>query len=485
MGGTPLGKLSPHARVRYKNVPCENTRRLYLTGLSVPGTYQVSVHGNCRCNELVALYNRHLVDRTGIPFSPAAWGDAVRRVRKLIQFPHSVEPMSLMDVTRSYSGRKRRIYYRAMLDVQQQHWDDQWARVKMFVKPDKYPVAEIDSKEPRAIQYRDPRFNIQVATWLKPFEEQFYRTEHRGLRVVAKGLTPSERAAVLKEAWDNCANPVALLVDHSRFDSCVRVEHLKSVHKIYWEATRSKHLRWLMRHQLRNQGVSQTGIKYTIKGSRMSGDYDTALGNTIINCVVLLSIFGEKAYVLIDGDDSVVIMERKDLPPIQKVQKRCENLGFQATVVEVRDFAEIEFCRSKVLDSGSPRMARDWCRAMSNFAVTTKYYPASAMRRYLKGMALGEWALNPGVPIIQPICAGLAEMPGRPIIDDDSSWKLHQGEAPQLITAEDETTYGEAWAVSLQTILKLQSLPVSALVKTPDVVDYWEFLARPDASQAQ
>lgn len=68
------------------------------------------------------------------------------------------------------------------------------------------------------------------------------------------------------------------------------VQALKWEHSIYNAMFRSDELAELLGWQLTNKGFARTTdglIKYEVKGCRMSGDMNTALGNCMIMCALV------------------------------------------------------------------------------------------------------------------------------------------------------------------------------------------------------
>lgn len=467
VSGVALASLSPNARIWGERVGCFNTRHLYLTGLWHPEMYQVAVHGNCQCCELAALHNRHLIDRSDIPFDFAYFAKCASFAEQSINL-QAVSPLTFKAFVDQYTGRKKKAYWKAAQDVKELGYDSTWARVSMFVKADKYCADEVMSKPPRAIQFRNPRFNLLVGVWLKPLEEQVYELQVNGMPAIAKTMTPDVKAETLKAMWEGLDDPIAILADHSKFDSCNRVEHLKRLHGIYLQFCNSSHLRWLLSQTLVNRGRTNTGLRYRVRGTRMSGDYDTALGNTLLNYLVLKSWLGKlHGYLLIDGDDSVIMLNRRDLPKLDF--SHFGKMGFKTTTEIVEELHLVEFCRSKVLP-GAVHMARNWRRALSNYAATIHYYPFRVMHRYVKGIALGDLIASRGVPILQRVAQELSQLPGQPIHDPDSEWKRRiMGDAsPEYISPNDRIDYSDQWSVSVSEQLAFEALPRLALLKATE-----------------
>lgn len=244
--------------------------------VNLPMTHQVNVHRSCVCNELIALHNRHLLDRKTETYDPEYMrAGIVAAKRDFITYMDGTMPCTYWDVIKHYRGAKRAMYVRALDEIKVIGFQKQWARIKMFVKPDKYDAEKVLDKAPRAIQFRRPPFNLKLATFLKPIEERFYEyaPESNGFRhIIAKGKNNEQRAQDLVDMSSDFEHPVYLLLDHCKFDSSVTIEHLRMLAKIYLAILPYKTLKMLLRLQIHNKGRTQGGIAYSIDGTKMSGE---------------------------------------------------------------------------------------------------------------------------------------------------------------------------------------------------------------------
>lgn len=172
--------------------------------------------------------------------------------------------MAYEEIYKGYTGRKKRLYHNAACLLRVEGYRKEYARVKMFVKPDRYPEGDCREKDPRAIQYRSPQFNLAMAAYIKPFEDAIYPTVHYGVvsrtRVIAKGLNNYQRAELLLHKIESFVNPRFVLLDHSRFDSTINQTHLRTTHAKYQRAFNSRRLHEFCHAQLYNKGVSKHGI---------------------------------------------------------------------------------------------------------------------------------------------------------------------------------------------------------------------------------
>lgn len=416
--------------------------------------YQINVHANCPCNELVSLTNRHLVDRTNINFDKALWRKIANQTHKF--YPQNLQPCRYDDVIDAYTGTKKRMYYNAKIRLIEEGLQDKHKIVSMFVKPDRYPEGDIMGKDPRAIQYRTPEFNLELGVYIKSYEHALYPSLTMGVvsrtRVIAKGLNNYDRAELLLSKIDCFSNPRFVLLDHSRFDSTINEQHLRTTHKHYQRAFNSRKLAKLLRAQISNTGYTKCGIKYRTRGTRMSGDPDTGCGNSVVNADCLwgfLTYSGIKKFdFLLDGDDSVVIIEKDEVSKLDR--SLFERMGFSTKMEIVADMDEIEFCQCKIILAKRPVFSRNPSRAFSHSATARKAYPNHIWKHWLAAVGSCELASNLGVPVLQAYGQSLRSLSTTHFVDPEMRYvytSVQHGLQPIEVTEDARLTFGLAWGI--------------------------------------
>lgn len=417
LGNIPLNKLGKAKLTPTRTIECE-PKSFYVINPQKYG-YQVSVHASCTHNEMAALHNRHLIDRSYIPFDNQYWNKNVDYAKT---WNFDIEPTTYHNIVMSYKGGKRKIYWRAMMDLRTNGLRDTDHYIKMFIKYDKLAVGDIQNKMPRAIQYRTARYNLSIAVFLKPYEHVFYSMPGNGpsgTRIVTKGLSNVDIADLLIFKASHFDKPIYLGLDHSKFDSTVRKEHLVTEHNCYNRVFKSNWLRFLLRRQLHNKGFSRTGIKYKVEGTRMSGDYNTGLGNSILNRLVLESfVRGLKHEILLDGDDSIVIIEYDDLNKLDL--SHFGRMGFETKCEVYDDIQHIDYCQKRLVFSNPPTMVRNPVRMLSNMAVCLKRYLPKSYIGWVKSVYDCERLGNPGIPI----CRSFPDLKVKAVKDEDYDRKM-------------------------------------------------------------
>jgi len=397
---------------------------------------------------------------------PGIFRSTLRRFKRHIVSAVATVPRYTKDQFLStYSGRKAQLYRRAFDSLLVQEVSERDARCRAFGKKEKVDVTVKGDPPQRLIQPRDPRYNAVVGCYTKPIEHNVYRAIDSmfGAPVVAKGKNAIERACMLREAWDALDDPVAIFMDASRFDQHTSVQALQWEHSVYAAIFGGDpELRRLLSWQLTNRGTvrcSDGTIDYLVRGGRCSGDMNTALGNVLIMCALMqafLGRFGKHARLVNDGDDCVVLVERRLYQVVKDTyHKWFLEYGYTMKLDGYTDeFEKIEFCKTQPVWTGThwvmcrdPRLVLDkdiistrrlcskteWARQCTsigqcglalagNLPVFTSFYRMLDQRVKLKG----------GVPTtgMEYLARGMTEGGGSPSPDARFSFFVAFGITP-------------------------------------------------------
>lgn len=369
----------------------------------------VYVHNNCRCNEIIALRNRVLFD------CPRPTNVALREchaiARRIADWIPSF-PLASGEWVEAYTGRKRRKYEEAGADLAVNPIRKSDAYVSAFIKAEKI----FELKDPRLIQARSARYNYELANYLKPIEHTLYNIKGtkqlRHLlpagRLIAKGCNMQRRALMIKKKMQRFTDPVVVSLDASRFDAHV-TDMLRVEHHIYQRYWKDPHLQKLLNWQYHNRGRTSTGVRYRLRGSRMSGDMNTALGNCLISIIVLANIMrrlGVKPShwdMLCDGDDVLLFANKGTVDLGALVQHYLEHGFVMKTENITSTYHKVLFCQGHPIDTPlGPRMVALPERVLSRSLVGVRHWAEAAyVPKYLALIGYCELALNMGVPILQ------------------------------------------------------------------------------------
>lgn len=342
----------------------------------------------CAVNEYDSLVRRHLVSMPEFTCQE----DLYKTLTVILRALGQVAAMSWEQLIASRPNRMKRRYTNARTE----EVSKVSGRVKMFVK---YELMHDETKAPRAIQHRSSAYTANLARYLIPIEHAFYELEledNHYFRFAAKGRNALQRGHDLRRMFDHYHEPTIYLADHSKFDSCVSKKHLQLEHRLYTKCNNSRFLKYLLKQQLSNVGFTGGGIKYKCEGRRMSGDANTAIGNTVINYLVLRRMFGPDAIIYVDGDDSVVFMPHR-------VEPVTDGTGFNTKIEVVRDFHEIEFCQSKPVEcSDGWVMCKNPLRAVARASLRCGNQKLD-MADYLFTIGVGEGYASSQMPILSAL----------------------------------------------------------------------------------
>lgn len=315
------------------------------------------------------------------PIGPNVFKTRLRSVRGLLLRHLTPTPIvSIEDYPLLYTGRKRVVYEKAVVNLLSRGFSRDDACIRAFVKAEKINFTAKGDPAPRMIQPRAPEFNVMVGRYLKKFEKQLFLAFRRafGYNVILKGLNAEGVARALRRNWDAFDCPVAIGLDASRFDQHVSPQALRFEHSVYNAVFNSPELAALLEMQVYNnvRGLAADGtVKYKVKGCRMSGDINTGMGNCLIMSLIVLAYFefyGLRARLANNGDDCVVICESRDLWRMADIGRWFRDFGFVLTQERpVYVFEQIEFCQTQpVRLSNGWRMVRNPWTAASKDAVS-------------------------------------------------------------------------------------------------------------------
>lgn len=417
--GTPVLASKDPLRTIYRIVgPC--------------GRKEFVVHNNSLNNLKRGLVERvFMVEREGslVPTprpDPGAISLCLDPIHKeLRKYLPTTAPLEREVFVSTYTGRKGAMYSNALESLKAEPLTVRDSRTSTFLKAEKVP-----DKAPRVIQPRNTRFHIELGVFIKPIEHRIYHALDlmNEDEVVAKCLNLSQRGQLIARKWNSFRNPVAIGLDASRFDQHVSVDALEYCHRVYLDCYRTSddkdRFAEILAMTLDNSGVGYAKdgkIPYKIRGCRMSGDMDTALGNVLLMCSMLGALrkrcgLSNKSFKFInDGDDAVCFIEEKHLAVVlREIPRLFPGLGFTMKVEEpVRILERVEFCQTRpVLVGGDYLMVRKPQVAMAKDLTSILDISTAAMfSRWSRAVGECGASITGGVPVFQEFYHSMARTP--------------------------------------------------------------------------
>jgi len=377
--------------------------------------YSPIVHADCPCNEVVSIRNRVI----GVVPKPSilAIVNLRQTLRRMARYLGVVTPIERDVFYKAYAGSKRRAYEAAAASLDEYPINRRDSRIDMFVKCERINPCEKRNPDPRPISARNKRYVLSIGVWLKPLEHRLYKCKFGfRSRIIVKGMNPTARATLLYKKLGWFDEPICVSLDCSRWDKHVSMELLMLEHAFYNSKCNDPELAKLLSWQLVNRCRTRHGIKYVARGRRMSGDYNTALGNCLLMTTMVITAMehtGLHYDVMDDGDDCLLILEKRDENVLKMLPTVFLTFGQELKIENVATTPEqVLFCQSKLLymDPGW-KFVRNPVKVLSNASTGfLKLRDARLRRKMLYAVGICELTLNLGVPVLQTFACKLMKL---------------------------------------------------------------------------
>lgn len=446
--------MLPGSRVSIPDARCATRRvttKLFTFKPDLVKSF-VWTHGCCVCNEAIALRQRHQLD------DGSRYTSTIDLRKMLAERVRRFQPVSQQFVIdRAVEAKKRRLLEVAKQSLALYPLELRDGRVRMFLKPEKSHTPTYGV--PRCIQYRLKRYCLLLATYLYPIEHSMYEwVDESNTPIFAKARNLIQRGGDISAKMALFNDPVAISLDHSKFDSHVNSKLLKLEHWFYQKCyPGDKLLAKLLNMQLVNKGYTKHGTKYTTSGTRMSGDQNTSCGNSLLNYAMTLALGRHlkiKMAMYVDGDDFIIFVDRKHVALIDP--SWYEQFGMKTGIEGVTSVIEhIEFCQCRPVFNGRGyTMVRNPARMLSRIQWYIGRIHPTYRRKYLTSVGLCEMALGMGLPVGQYVGETLAKLGGKYVITSQHHMANKMPFRPKRARVIEPSlavrlSYEEAWGVSV------------------------------------
>nr|UVK78449.1 MAG: RNA-dependent RNA polymerase P1-P2 fusion protein [Soybean dwarf virus] len=374
------------------------------------------------------------------------------------------------ELAATYHSGKRSLYNAAVQSLKKKAVERSDANVTAFLKMEKHLMNK--KIAPRLICPRNKRYNVELGRRLKFNEKKFMHAIDSTFEspTVLSGYDSFRVGKIIANKWSKFKRPVAIGVDASRFDQHVGVEALQWEHSIYNGAFKDPILKELLHWQTENKimlFVEDKILKFKVKGHRMSGDINTSSGNKLIMCGMMHYYFktlGVKAELCNNGDDCVIICERKDENKFQHMHSWFKDYGFDMQIeTPVYKIGQIEFCQSKpVKINGYYRMVRKPESISKDAHSLISMASAEDVKTFMSATAQCGMILNSGVPVLDAYHKCLFKASGYKKVSQEAIERivsfgtqdklgLRKERVEEPITMDNRLSYWESSGVDPQT----------------------------------
>jgi len=331
----------------------------------------------------------------------------------------------------------------------------------MFLKDDKYH--EWKRVVPRCIQYRSKRYCLPLASYLTPIEHYMCSiVDESGTPIFAKSRNYHQRGDDIKAKMDYFHDPIVVSLDHSKFDAHVNMQLLDVEHWFYKSCCRSPELAQLLHWQRINHGMTKNGTRYITRATRMSGDQNTGIGNSIINFAMTKALFGHlKTCYYIDGDDYLLFVDKKDAKYIKP--ELYGQFGMETKLEAVTSTIEhIDFCQTRPVFNGvGYTMVRNPKRMLSRVQWGVGKFSSRYVPKYLASVGKCMISTGQGLPVEQFVGQTLSNLSGSYVMTPYHHSAIRMPYRPGRAKVVEPSTavrlsYETAWSISVGQQVELE-----------------------------
>lgn len=438
---------------------CCNSRKLtQLFEPVVPYTSEQSSYTDCPHNIAIAAAERTYCETPeitayGADLLERAYRLFIRTCRSHGMYPGSVDVWDSEKVISTRSGAKKHTYKTAFDALAEHPIVKEDFRVSAFVKFEQSPESTIGEKVPRLIQFRGPRALAKLSTYFAPLEHALYTMQFNGSPLYAKYHNAGGRGNIIARMLH--PGRMLLGLDHSRFESHIRGKLMDLEHRFYkWVYHQDADLNRMLAWMRDNHVSARSSYSWKCRDTRMSGDYNTSLGNNIVNTIVMMAFAihhgcERDIQIYLDGDDSVVSISDKtyhdmDLSVFPKIGMTTK-LEDRAYIPE-----QVQFCQARPVrtDTGWVMM-RDFRRTLSRRSSTIRQYASDAWAAYARGVVLGEMASSRGVPVLEAYAVKLkSELGEGRVIEEPEYDNKCRSDESFGVSDTTRVSYALAWGIA-------------------------------------
>lgn len=239
------------------------------------------------------------------------------------------------------------------------------ARVESFIKDESYP----EYKVPRWINSRSDLFKIRTGPIFKLIEKVVFKSPF-----FIKYVPVRDRPAYIKKVFEGCAG-YFYATDYSSFESLFTPRLMRSCEKILYRHMTENlpdHAEFMEALRFLDQEYYDLRcgpLGAHLRGTRMSGEMCTSLGNGFMNCMVTLFTLWmynvEDQRAVFEGDDGLF---QSPIPINDTVPAA---LGLRIKIEEYRDLRYASFC-GNVFDDADQIVVTDPVESLVDFGWTKK-----------------------------------------------------------------------------------------------------------------
>lgn len=421
-----------------------------------PTTYR-----NCFDNQLAAVVNRGCIDRTDDLLTKPFWRAAWAWEEQYPTVPLSkVHPMDLETWLSRFPPARAADHRRALAtETSVEVPTDSEAFVKVENAINWSAETGLILTDPRLIQGKKSMFQILLGPFFvaySKFVASFWNGEvsrntpqtflyASGTDANAVGRWFDRSLTLATElALERNEHLVMIDLDQSRFDATVGLPALDYNLAMYERNGMPTRSALLYDRAMCCKGVTSHGVRYSVVGTRKSGEADTSVGNSALNkCVG--SVYGALATtwtsMALLGDDNNTISVSPYPPQVAGAHlvQVCRDAGFNPEAHVVTSRHDMTFCSSRFWPSTAGTiLAPKIGRVIAKTFYATRMVTQSEAMAQVRGICLGMVNDVRHVPVLRKLIPRMLTLTSghKPIMPKKQEVRFHASEAGECC---DET----------------------------------------------
>lgn len=333
-----------------------------------------TVYANCIDNEIAAVVNRGCINRTDDEETESFWQMATEWERKFPTLSSDrVEPIPTEVWLKRFPGPRQEEHRRALA---QETLAEVNTASEAFDKRENalnFDAEGIVLTDPRLIQGKSSMMQITLGPFFVSYSkftarhwngevspnvpQTFFYASGTDANAIGRWFDRSLKVAK-RIAKQHGLFVVLIDLDQSRFDATVGIPALHYNLFMYERNGMPTRSAALYRRAMSCRGVTAHGVRYSVVGTRKSGEADTSVGNSALNkCVasIYAALYTKWTSMALLGDDNNTISVSSYPPQVAAAALRdvCQDAGFQPEAHVVTNPFDMTFCSSRFWPSNT------------------------------------------------------------------------------------------------------------------------------------
>lgn len=324
----------------------------------------MSSFANSALNSRISYMDRVIGPQTNAVCKEAmlAFMTRARRLMKSMIFDNVKKPFKIKPISFDLWLKAFPISRQKQLINGRQKWTDEGRKVKKsdfiyttHVKKEPqcmYSDEKNEEKAPRTISALAYKYTSALGPYTKAISKFFADSwGHNSPVLYASGKSGLEIGRWMYKVEKELGSCYYIENDMSRWDKTFSTEFIQLEKEIYQHLGMPEKISRIIEAQKNTVAYTRWGDKYTLEGSRKSGDSNTSIGNSLINAILHADALEKQGFILgkhycmaVLGDDNLIVMKKQCVLQLTEVETSLKELGLDPKLKQHSELAKAEFC---------------------------------------------------------------------------------------------------------------------------------------------